>query len=100
MSDSFPSDPGHLDPMGTPVATLDRREMLQEAEPGDHERFSHYVKKEKIMESAITGAAVKALCGKMWIPSRDPERFPVCPTCKEIYEGLRPGGDDDDQSDN
>ena len=25
--------------------------------------------------------------------NRDPQRFPVCPTCKEIYEGLRPPED-------
>jgi hypothetical protein len=24
----------------------------------------------------------------VWVPSRDPERFPVCPECKEIWEGL------------
>ena len=43
---------------------LDRQEQLQDAEPGDHERFSHYVRKEKIMESALTGEPVVALCGK------------------------------------
>jgi hypothetical protein len=32
---------------------------------------------------------VTALCGKVWVPGRDPQKFPVCPTCKEIYEGLR-----------
>jgi hypothetical protein len=46
------------------------------------------VKKEKIVESAVTGKAVRALCGKKWIPSRDPEKYPVCPVCKEIYDGL------------
>ena len=35
------------------------------------------------------GAPVIALCGKVWVPGRDPNRFPVCPTCKEIYQGLR-----------
>lgn len=63
---------------------------------GDHERFAHYVRKEKIVESAVTGEPVTALCGKVWVPGRDPNRFPVCPTCKEIYEGLRApqdGGD-------
>lgn len=72
--------------------TLDREleELLREEniEPGDHERFSHYVKKEKILESAITGKPVRALCGKKWTPGRDPEKFPICPTCKEIYQGL------------
>lgn len=61
---------------------------------GDHDRFSHYVKKEKILQSAVSGKAVRALCGKKWIPSRDPERFPICPICKEIYSGLRPAPED------
>ena len=65
-------------------------EQVQNIEPGDHERYSHYVRKEKIVESAVMGTPVVALCGKVWVPGRDPEKFPVCPTCKEIYEGLRP----------
>ncbi|MFM7013391.1 MAG: DUF3039 domain-containing protein [Actinomycetota bacterium] len=64
-------------------------------EPGDHERFSHYVKKEKIVESAVMGTPVVALCGKVWVPGRDPKKFPVCPACKEIYEKLPPGKEDD-----
>jgi hypothetical protein len=64
-------------------------EERQELESDDHERFAHYVKKEKIVESAVTGKPVTALCGKKWIPNRDPEKFPICPTCKEIYAGLR-----------
>ena len=74
------------------TATLDREleELIREEnlEPGDHERFSHFVKKDKILESAITGKPVRALCGKKWVPGRDPEKFPVCPTCKEIYESM------------
>jgi len=76
------------------VDVLDREleKLLNEVqiEEGDHERFSHYVKKNQILESALTGKPVKALCGKMWTPGRDPEKFPVCPTCKEIYEKLKP----------
>jgi hypothetical protein len=61
---------------------------VESVEPGDHERYSHYVRKEKIVESAVLGTPVHALCGKVWTPGRDPEKFPVCPTCKEIYESL------------
>ncbi|MSY81129.1 MAG: DUF3039 domain-containing protein, partial [Actinobacteria bacterium] len=43
---------------------------------------------EKVVESAVTGQAVRALCGKKWIPSRDPEKYPICPVCKEIYDVL------------
>jgi len=55
---------------------------------GDHERFSHYADKDKIMEAMVQGTPVRALCGKVWVPSRDPKRFPVCPECKEIFESL------------
>ncbi len=65
-----------------------------EEDDGGHDRFAHYVKKEKITESAVTGKVVKALCGKKWIPSRAPEKYPICPTCKEIYAGLKPKPED------
>ena len=58
---------------------------------GDHEKFAHYVEKAKIVESAVTGEPVKALCGKVWVPNRDPSRFPVCPECQEIHAGLSRG---------
>jgi len=60
---------------------------------GDHERFAHYVRKEKIVESAVTGTPVIALCGKVWVPGRDPSKFPVCPECQAILDGLFPPGD-------
>jgi hypothetical protein len=62
-------------------------------EEGDHERFSHYVPKEKLTEAMVMGTPVVALCGKVWVPSRDPERFPVCPECKEIWESLESADD-------
>ena len=65
------------------------QERTEQFEDGDQDRFSHYVPKDKIVESALTGKPVRALCGKKWIPGRDPEKFPVCPDCKKIYERLR-----------
>lgn len=76
------------------TSTLEREETRELQEPGDHERFAHYVRKEKIMESAVSGEPVIALCGKVWVPGRDPSKFPVCPTCQEIYDGLRAPNDD------
>ncbi len=75
---------------------------------GDHERMAHIVLEgwrpdkgdyvaagPSVVEGIVNGTAVKALCGKIWIPGRDPKRYPVCPTCKEIAAGLGwkvPGG--------
>ena len=75
--------------MSDPESDLIEKEQ-ELLEDGDHERYSHYVKKDKIVESAVMGNAVVALCGKVWVPNRSPEKFPVCPSCKEIYEKLKP----------
>jgi Protein of unknown function (DUF3039) len=68
---------------------------------GDHERFSHIVLEgytpddgdfvalgNSVVEGMINGTAVKALCGKVWVPGRDPQKYPVCPTCKEVAEAM------------
>jgi hypothetical protein len=64
---------------------------LRTTDSGDHERMSHYVPKDRLVEAMINGTPVVALCGKVWVPSRDPERFPVCPECKEIWDSVREG---------
>ena len=66
----------------------------------DHERFSHIVlegytptkgfrKKfvpigNSVVEGMINGTPVEALCGKKWIPGKDPKKYQLCPTCKEL----------------
>lgn len=79
------------DPLDTPG--LSGGTLLEErtvsTDDGDHERLAHYVEKDKIVESAVTGTPVKALCGKVWIPNRDPSKFPVCPECQEIHAKLK-----------
>jgi hypothetical protein len=70
---------------------LDERTEFR-VDEGDHERFSHYVPKDKLTEAMVMGTPVVALCGKVWVPSRDPQRFPVCPECKDIWDGLPANG--------
>jgi len=73
------------------TSTLEDRRTLP-TEDGDQEKFSHFVPKEKLTEAMVMGTPVIALCGKVWVPSRAPEKFPVCPECQEIWESLKPGG--------
>ena len=44
---------------------------------GDHERFSHFVPKDKLTEAMVMGTPVIALCGKVWSP-REPRRSSRC----------------------
>ena len=75
---------------GKTVPQLD--EELQTAEPA----VAHIVKTEpgenaaaKVLEARIYGTPIEALCGHVWVPSRDPKQLPVCEKCKGIYEMYR-----------
>jgi hypothetical protein len=60
---------------------------------GDHERFAHIIRtpgrnaEAAITEARVMGGEVEALCGKKWVPERDPAKYPVCPECKRIKNG-------------
>ena len=67
---------------GTGTAVLERPEeetKLDDGGNGDADR---------IAESKMTGRPVVALCGKVWVPKRDPTHYPVCPDCKRIYDEM------------
>ena len=55
---------------------------------GDHDRFSHYARKQDVTRAAVEGTPVVAICGKVWVPSRDPQKYPICKTCAEIKAAL------------
>ena len=80
---------------GTTLAPLRSEPELD----GGHERMTHIVLEgftlneddyvaagPSVVEGIVNGTAVKALCGKIWVPRNDPSRYPLCPTCKEIAE--------------
>lgn len=58
----------------------------------------HYVDKSKIVESAVTGEMVTALCGKVFQVTKTPKPgSAVCPACTEFLEMLKSfesGGDE------
>ena len=58
---------------------------------GDHDRFAHYVRKADTVRAYVEGTPIRALCGKVWVPSRDPSRYPLCPTCAEIMRAMLSG---------
>jgi hypothetical protein len=89
-----PSEPMTMPEPDTMMGTLVEERPDTRLDDGDHERFAHFVKKDKIVESAVTGTPVIALCGKVWVPGRDPQKFPVCPDCKRILDEFWPSKDD------
>ena len=76
---------------GPETATPTETVVEPTVDDGDHDRFAHFARKADIVKSAVTGKPIVALCGKVWVPVRNPDRYPVCPTCREIYERKNAG---------
>jgi hypothetical protein len=68
---------------------------------GDHERFTHIVLEgltpedgefvpmnNSVIDGMVNSTPVRALCGKVWVPGRDPGRYPVCPTCADLATSM------------
>ncbi len=72
-----------ITPLVAPVETPTEETSHVDTDGGDHDRYAHFCRKDDIMRAMVTGEAIVALCGKKWVPTRDPERFPICPTCIE-----------------
>ena len=65
------------------------RPDVRESDTDSPEDVFHYVRKNKIAESAVMGTMVQALCGEVFPVTKSPKPgSPVCPACKEIYEQL------------
>jgi hypothetical protein len=95
---------GTLNPEPDSGTTLAPARPDPELDDGDHDRMSHivlegYTPKKglrkkfvstgpSVVEGIVNGTAVRALCGKEWVPGRDPKKYGLCPTCKEIAEGM------------
>lgn len=72
-----------------------RPESTEQTSDEVPEKF-HYVRRDKITESAVMGSHVVALCGEVFPVTRSPKpNSPVCPACKRVYERMSPGGDDE-----
>jgi Protein of unknown function (DUF3039) len=75
--------------------TVERTETDERVDDGtdsDTPKYFHYVKKDKIAESAVMGNHVVALCGEVFpVTKAAKPGSPVCPDCKQIYDRLKQG---------
>ncbi len=93
------------DPAPTPggITTIERR--TDEDHSTEDGPVAHIVRTKpgedaaaKILEARINGTPVEALCGHVWVPSRDPMRLPVCEPCLEVYRMYREFNDGLDET--
>lgn len=72
----------------TQVLDLVDTDLENDTDSSDHNEFAHYAEAASVTEGYVMGTPVQALCGKIFIPSKNPERLKLCPTCKEIVDAL------------
>ena len=58
-----------------------------------NDEVAHIGKRDEVCESYVTGEPIVALCGEVFIPTRDPSGMDVCEACKDslaLFYGLGP----------
>ena len=58
---------------------------------GDEGRLAHIGRAAEVNRAYVTGEEITALCGKRFVPTRDPDRYPICPRCSAILSQLKAG---------
>jgi hypothetical protein len=72
------------------IERTDTDERVDDGTDSDTPKYFHYVKKDKIAESAVMGTHVVALCGEVFpVTKAAKPGSPVCPDCKRIYDQLK-----------
>ena len=78
---------------GMDTQTIERTDTDERTDDGtdsDTPKFFHYVKKDKIVQSAVEGTHVVALCGEVFPVTKSAKPgSPVCPDCQRIYKNLK-----------
>lgn len=71
----------------------------------DDGSVAHIVKTEpgedataKVLQARVEGTPLEALCGYVWVPSKDPKQLPVCEKCKQLYQMYRDFNDGLDET--
>ncbi|MFP3881855.1 MAG: DUF3039 domain-containing protein [Actinomycetota bacterium] len=76
--------------MTNPDSTTLRRPETR-TDQGDSDEYAHIVMKDDQMKGYLTGEPIRALCGKIWVPSRDYEGLPVCQACTDERDRIIAG---------
>jgi hypothetical protein len=70
------------------ASSTDVAPVRTDGRTGEGDGYSHYANKTEITRAAVEGGLVTAICGYRFPPIRDPQRYPVCPRCKELASTL------------
>lgn len=72
---------------------LEVRDEVESVTETDDPIVTHIIERDekesaqaRITRARVNGTAVTALCGYVWVPSRNPENHPLCQKCADLFE--------------
>ena len=71
---------------------LDLSPVVELTEEDDDPDAAHIVTQKDLIHSQLTGKPIRALCGKLWVPKRNPDDYPMCQACIEVLNTFDPPG--------
>jgi hypothetical protein len=74
------------------LTDLDAAPIVETTEGDEAPDAAHIVTQKDLIHSQVTGEAIRALCGKMWVPKRNPDDYPVCQACVDVLNATAGGG--------
>ena len=51
--------------------------------------LAHVVTEAGLIDAFVHGTPVTGLCGAVFVPTRNPDRFPLCARCRQIRRVLQ-----------
>jgi hypothetical protein len=70
------------------IAELDIQDAPVTVDSDGENVFAHIAEAAILTEAYVNGTAIMALCGYIFVPHRDPEKYPVCKECKDTLDAL------------
>lgn len=55
----------------------------------DDAHLTHIVRKDDEARGYLLKEPVTALCGYTWVPERDPQKYPMCKPCVDVFNHLQ-----------
>ena len=71
---------------------IDLSPVLDRSDTDNPEEHKHIVNQHlpgnSIADAIIFGTEITALCGYRWIPTKDPDKYPLCQSCRLALEAM------------
>lgn len=67
----------------TELGIIDAK-VTDDTEAQDPEKCAHFVARAELLYAVLCSTSVTAFCGYTFVPTRNPDEFPICQKCIDV----------------